>query len=122
MNAKVKRLWTTALQSGEYAQGSKRLRDKQGHFCVLGVLCDLYVRHRPGCRWLPMEAKGGFRITGKRELHWCEDYLIEPVMQWAGLAEANPLVEFEGRRISLSGLNDQGVKFSVISKLIENQL
>ncbi len=122
MNAKVKRLWTDALKSGEYAQGSKRLRDKEGHFCVLGVLCDLYVRHRQGCRWLPMEAKSGFRIAGKRETPWCEDYLIEPVMQWAGLGEHNPSVEFEGRKISLSTLNDQGMKFPVISKLIENQL
>ncbi len=111
-----------ALQSGEYQQGSKRLRDKEDHFCVLGVLCDLYVKHRHDCRWKAMEAKSGFRIVGKGETHWCEDYLIEPVMKWAGLESQNPVVEYESKKASLSSLNDQGVDFKIIAKLIEKQL
>jgi hypothetical protein len=122
MNPKVKKLWLEALRGGQYQQGSKRLRDKQDHFCVLGVLCDLYVKQRPDCRWKEMEAKSGFRIVGKREVHWCEDYLIEPVMQWAGLDSQNPLVEHEGKKTSLSSLNDNGMNFKAIAKLIEKQL
>jgi len=122
MNTKIKQLWIHALLSGEYQQGSKRLRDKEDHFCVLGVLCDLYVKHRNDCRWKPMEAKSGFRIVGKREVHWCEDYLIEPVMKWAGLDSYNPVVEYNGKKTSLSSLNDQGIHFKAMAKLIEKQL
>lgn len=122
MNTKIKQLWTDALRSGDYQQGSRRLRDKEDHFCVLGVLCDLYVKNRPDCRWKPMEAKSGFRIVGKREVHWCEDYLIEPVMKWAGLDSSNPVVEHSGQKISLSSLNDQGISFKSIAAVIEKQL
>jgi hypothetical protein len=122
MNAKIKKLWIDALHSGEYKQGSKRLRDKEDHFCVLGVLCDLYVKHRHDCRWKEMETKSSFRIVGKRETHWCEDYLIEPVMQWAELSSYNPVVEVDGKKISLSSLNDQGAEFTTIARLIEKQL
>lgn len=122
MNSKVKQLWTEALLSGEYKQGSKRLRDKEDHFCVLGVLCDLYVKHHTDCRWKPMETKSGFRIVGKREVHWCEDYLIEPVMEWAGLGKNNPLVEYDGQTISLVVLNDKGLSFEQIARLIKQQL
>ncbi len=122
MNLKIKQLWINALSNGEYVQGSKRLRDKENHFCVLGVLCDLYVRHRHDCRWKPMEAKTGFRIVGKRDIHWCEDYLIEPVMKWAGLDSYNPVVEHSGKKVSLSSLNDQGIEFKTIARLIDKQL
>jgi len=122
MNTKIKQLWTNALRSGDYQQGSKRLRDKEDHFCVLGVLCDLYVKQRPDCRWKPMEAKSSFRIVGKGEVQWCEDYLIEPVMKWAGLDSYNPVVEHNGQKISLSSLNDQGIPFKSIATVIEKQL
>ncbi len=122
MNPTVKQLWTEALRSGTYTQGSKRLRDKEDHFCVLGVLCDLYVKHRHDCRWKPMETKNGFRIVGKREVHWCEDYLIDPVVKWAELNSYNPIVEYEGKKSSLSSLNDQGIGFKIMAKLIEKQL
>ncbi len=122
MNTKVKQLWIEALRNGQYQQGTKRLRDKEDHFCVLGVLCDLYVKRQHDCRWKPMETKSGFRIVGKREVHWCEDYLIEPVMKWAGLDSQNPLVEYESKKVSLSSLNDQGVEFKTIARLIEKQL
>lgn len=122
MNKKIKQLWIDALLDGEYKQGSKRLRDNKDHFCVLGVLCDLYVKHHTDCRWKPMEVKSGFRIVGKREVHWCEDYLIEPVMKWAGLENFNPVVEYEGQKVSLSNLNDKGAAFDRIAKLIKEQL
>lgn len=32
--------WTTALRSGDYAQGTGALQ-KQGKFCCLGVICDV---------------------------------------------------------------------------------
>lgn len=33
--------WTTALRSGEYRQGTGKLRDGDA-FCCLGVLCDVF--------------------------------------------------------------------------------
>ena len=37
--------WIKALRSGEYRQGSLYL-ERYGNFCALGVLCDLYIKHR----------------------------------------------------------------------------
>lgn len=33
--------WVAALRSGEYQQGMEWLKDYKGHFCCLGVACDL---------------------------------------------------------------------------------
>lgn len=47
MNKERKAIWTTALRSGKYRQGSTRLRiagnaGEQDRFCCLGVYCDLF--------------------------------------------------------------------------------
>ena len=50
MKKSVKKLWLTALRSGEYRQGHDVLR-ANGKFCCLGVLCDLYRKESGGPRW-----------------------------------------------------------------------
>lgn len=39
----VKTAWLDALRSGEYPQGKGLLRDNEGKFCCLGVLCEVAV-------------------------------------------------------------------------------
>lgn len=46
----VKEKWVTALLSGDYAQGHNRLKDGDGGYCCLGVLCDLAAKAGVG-RW-----------------------------------------------------------------------
>lgn len=41
MKADVKERWVAALRSGEFKQGTGRLRDEVGGHCCLGVLCQL---------------------------------------------------------------------------------
>jgi hypothetical protein len=41
MNQEIQALWTGALRSGDYAQGSGVLKTQTGEFCCLGVLCEL---------------------------------------------------------------------------------
>lgn len=41
MDPKVKARWVEALRSGKYGQGVGMLRDKDGHYCCLGVLCEV---------------------------------------------------------------------------------
>ena len=43
MNPEVKQKWIDALRSGDYEQGSEKLRGVNG-YCCLGVLCDIYSR------------------------------------------------------------------------------
>lgn len=48
MNQIIKDKWLKALRSGEYKQGYGHLRQDDGCFCVMGVLCDLYTKET-GC-------------------------------------------------------------------------
>lgn len=41
MNEDIKAAWVKALRSGEYRQGTGRLRSVDDEFCCLGVLCDV---------------------------------------------------------------------------------
>lgn len=111
MNKRVKQLWIEALRSGEYSQTKSVLRDTYG-FCCLGVLCDLHRIETEG-DWATSE-DGGYYYG-----HQAEVMPIE-VMEWAGLQSANPDVDDDDT--SLAGLNDDGLPFSQIADLIEQQL
>jgi hypothetical protein len=41
MNPEIKQKWVEALRSGKYKQGYKQLRDENGAYCCLGVLCEV---------------------------------------------------------------------------------
>lgn len=41
MDKEVKARWLEALKSGKYRKARKRLRNKKGGMCCLGVLCDV---------------------------------------------------------------------------------
>lgn len=55
MNAEVRTRWLEALRSGKYKQEHNRLRSVGGHYCCLGVLCDVLDssswRKIDGCPW-----------------------------------------------------------------------
>jgi hypothetical protein len=94
VNPEIKKLWTEALESGEYPQGKNRLL-MNGKYCCLGVLCDLAI-------------KAGVITTGiydtgdtGDDIRWfgvSERYdksvadLPKAVVQWAGLNDTYPEV------------------------------
>lgn len=58
LNPEVKEKWVTALRSGDYRQGTLRLRWKgtaatSDTFCCLGVLSDLYRKETGRGHWVP---------------------------------------------------------------------
>ena len=136
MNQEIKAKWVNALRSGDYEQGQGALKNPNGQYCCLGVLCDLYDKHR-------MEEFGA-------ESSWTVDTVslneyisvldhsevgVPPneVVDWAGLPDNNPevLVDLEDEvggetyqyELPIAELNDdQGLTFNELADLIEEQL
>lgn len=113
MNPEIKEKWLEALRSGDYQQGTGRLKTIDGKFCCLGVLCDLYAKER-GIEW--KLRSHGYIFDGNATL------LPRSATEWASIRSA-PRVE-EGY---LMWLNDGSAKlrqhtFTEIADLIEEQL
>jgi len=100
MNPEIKQAWIDALTSGEYEQGKGSLLDNEGHYCCLGVLCDLALQEGV-CD----------EVTGAR--------LSSKVSRWSDLASWSPMVDGK----FLINLNDnEGKTFEEIAKLIHDHL
>ena len=135
MNSEIKATWVAALRSGEYEQGSSRLRNGN-HFCCLGVLCDIAVKAGIG-EWSHTIADGDeFMIPTLLGSADDSDYfykaegdvptvglLSHTIIQWAGLEVNNPSVQLNNRKEALTCLNDiLGFDFKRIADIIEEQL
>lgn len=117
MNGTVKELWTDALRSGRYMQGSTRLvsvnHSKALSYCCWGVLCELAVQNDiiPP---LHLGAYLGKRHAPPQEVYdWADVTWRKPVL-WASNDEP------PGPRI-LSYLNDFPVPHTELARLIETQ-
>ena len=116
MNSHIKQQWLNALRSNEYSQGTGHLQTPDG-FCCLGVLCDIYAKET-GTPW-ETTSDGRFSyIKGE------SNYLPEEVKEWAGLDRCSPLVKTSHLGDGITGLaflNDNGIEFSEIAQIIEEQ-
>lgn len=113
MNQEIKKLWTDALESGEYKQGTDVLhRIHNNTFCCLGVLCELHRKLTNGPDWIKEEMSYKYSYIGSSGV------LPEEVMDWAGLNQRNPIVE----GTLLSKLNDNWMDFKQIATLIKENL
>lgn len=106
MNEDVKRLWVTALRSGEYVKGKGTLHlktDDGDRWCCLGVLCDLAVK-------AGIEVPVRHTETGTVLYAGRSSYLPPSVVAWAGFISGNDSphvwVESELRSRTLVHLND----------------
>src|SRR4051812_13909994 len=114
MNPEVKAKWVAALRGGAYQQAKGYLH-KDGGFCCLGVLCDLFQPN-----WLPCD--------GIKKVYRYDDSAIsyppKKVEEWAGfLGEAYGIaVEIDGAIQPLAEHNDAGRTFAEIADAIEAQL
>jgi hypothetical protein len=130
MNPEVKQKWIDALRSGEYEQGSEKLRSVSG-YCCLGVLCDLYAQEH-NTEW---EFRGYEETNLQPKDYWYfgeqSEFLPEFVMDWAGVKVNCPEVRVDINELDeeewfyyegLADLNDSGYTFNDLSKLIEEQL
>lgn len=122
MKEDVKDLVVSALRSGEYKQGKGVLRHYDCH-CVLGVFCDLYIKHNPGkAEWTTdtiQPGMYGFRNVGA-SLYFVGS-LPDVVCEWAGLKQHGCIRDNEGHTEAFETLNDYGMSFSELADLIEAQ-
>ncbi len=129
MNKKVRDLWIQALKSGEFKQGRGRLKNASGNYCCLGVLCELHSRETGNTNFWQKD-------FNQLPAYDCASYCLpDSVKEWADLKQRNPKVrtdsvvkilkrspigDFQGLSyIDISTLNDTGVPFSEIAKVIE---
>lgn len=133
MDQEKKALWVAALRSGDYPQGKGSLhtvQNGQARYCCLGVLCDVAVKNGLNIRVsdYPEEESTSNRVLIAYAGY--DDFLPNPVMEWAGLESRNPgtneLVDLYGDgnpiKVTLSYLNDNGRTLSEIADIIERDL
>jgi hypothetical protein len=125
MDPSIKQEWLEALRSEQYKQGRFRLRNLDGSFCCLGVLCDIASRHGVG-GW-----ESGAKLAkhfGDLPVYCCdkqghsdtaEGHLPRAVVEWAGLNGRTVLL---GGGDTLALLNDAKHTFAEIADLIEREL
>lgn len=117
MRRAVKEAWVSALRSGEYRQGYKRLKtitSEETKFCCLGVLCDLASKEGLG-QWNGDTFYSTDNQISISELPW-------DVIYWAGLPmTADPVVKGPlGTFQRLTHLNDHSLfNFHQIADAIE---
>jgi hypothetical protein len=111
MNKRIKKLWVKALRSGEYRQGRHLLR-RNGTYCCLGVLCDLYHQKTGEGYWSDRMFTDGYTHASSTDMP-------TKVQEWAGLDGGDPLL---GRKLHASTLNDTGKPFTFIADRIEKYL
>ena len=113
MKPEIKKKWLRALRSGKYKQTKEMLHKKNGGYCCLGVLCDIYAKEKK-VKWGEVNPLRPSKIMFLDH----SDILPDEVMEWAGLASDNP----ECGEKSLAQYNDAGMRFGDIAVLIEKHL
>lgn len=108
MNPEIKAKWVAALRSGEYKQGTGKLKNEKNEFCCLGVLCDTRFK----------EFKDSFNSNTDNS------FPSDVVINWAGLEKSDPNIFTKSIGwTTVSILNDQYFySFDQIADLIEAQL
>lgn len=101
MKKSVAMKWVKALRSGKYEQGQRRLRNKQGEFCCLGVLCDISPYRKSYLRMKDAVGETNFFIPVK-------------IGKWAGTLNLSIYN-------TLANMNDMGMSFEKIAKYIERK-
>jgi hypothetical protein len=77
--------WAAALESDEYRQGHGRLKDDDGGYCCLGVLCDLRAKDGEG-EWGdeghgPMFVRDEQRYTSMPPGAWLSSSMISALIE-----------------------------------------
>lgn len=116
MNEEIKTLWITALRSGEYAQGSQRLRRTDDTFCCLGVLCDLAVKAGVIEGPEPQKHTGASYEYGANAN---SAFLPSEVAEWADVDRFGQTYDDDATNFDLAKMNDDGASFETIAAVIE---
>lgn len=104
--------WADALESGEYKQGKGKLFDGQS-YCCLGVACVL-----AGRKFEESEVWNGVWVV---ENTLSESYLPEDVKIEIEMKHGTGSIFYNGRNTTLADLNDNGLTFTEIAKIIRDR-
>jgi hypothetical protein len=119
MDKDIKDRWIADLRSGLFKQGKGVLRDKEDHFCCLGILCNQAEEAGIGT-WGGSPTGDGIRFVPESG-EWNTEVLPEYVATWAGIPKwgSNPNLTGAYRDTTLAAENDRGRSFDEIADLIE---
>jgi hypothetical protein len=114
MNPIIKDMWVKALKSGEFKQGREFL-EKDGKYCALGIL-SLLSLVEGHCTY--NEVNGLGRFDNKRFT------LSYNTLTWArmDLEDFKAEVIYEGEVTSIGDLNDRGLSFKELARIINLKL
>ena len=114
MDKKVKETWIKALKSGEFKQGRGYL-ERDGKYCALGILSLLSLIEGQ-CTYNQIDGLGKF--DNKRFT------LSYNTLTWAGmdLEDFKAEVIYEGELTSIGDLNDRGLSFKELARIINLKL
>lgn len=128
MKPEIKKLWTDALRSGKYQQGTGYL-NRDGKLCCLGVLCELAVQAGVAKLWgPPLPLGSSFSYGGLESSSGSTTGLPDGVCEWAGVLEGDqpnyagrlPHTRDTSEPYSLAEANDERqMTFSQIADLID---
>lgn len=121
------RQWIIALRSGDYEQGKGYLKQVEGGYCCLGVLCDLHRlehgQYIDPVTYLPTNWNKDTICSVGFEYEGNDLSLPNSVWDWIGLDCSDPQIlmsnEERPRILCLSHLNDSGIPFDQIATFIE---
>ncbi len=114
MIKKTKEMWIQALKSGEFKQGTQYL-ERDGQYCAIGVLSLLSLIEGQ-CTYNQIDGTGKF--DNKRFT------LSYNTLTWAGLGLEDFKVDviYEGESTSIADLNDRGLSFKELARIIDLKL
>lgn len=101
MDPEIKDEWLMALRSGEYIQGRSRLKNYEGRYCCLGVLCVIHGRHQEQFVDFTQNADGVWVYSFEHEGQtYTTGVLPGPeVFKWAGIDHATKEGKFLGAKV-----------------------
>lgn len=117
MNKRIKSDWIEALRSGDYEQGMEFL-NRDGTFCCLGVLCDIYRKQEGGDIWAdnPYDM-----VKGIKSFRGESSILPVIVSDWAGLQD-DPRVKGVHLTEHNDGVRGPQKTFNEIADMIDKEL
>lgn len=120
MKPEIAELWATALESGEYCQGTGQLiQNLSQHlapkYCCLGVLCALANKAGVISRPNDNNVHGWALSTNGATLP-------EVVIEWAGMASAGGEYGIKPENDILIARNDNGDSFAEIAAIIREHV
>lgn len=125
MNERTKNLWVKALRSSEFPQIRSQLHIEDKGYCALGVLAALAMNEGI-CTYSPGGKFDGRQNTlSYNTMKWAEigfdDELdeLDPKQPYLQKGAGAVSFQFKGKQTSIVDLNDSGLSFEEIAKIIE---